>query len=47
MSIIRFILDLKKLKLEKSINELFKVGVAIAAVFVIYKIITGFFISHG
>lgn len=42
MSIIRFILDLKKLKLDKSINELFKIGVAIAAVFVIYKVITGF-----
>lgn len=42
MSIIRFILDLKKLKLEKSINELFKIGLTIFAAFITYKAITGF-----
>nr|DAF35288.1 MAG TPA: hypothetical protein [Bacteriophage sp.] len=42
MSIIRFILDLKKLKLEKSISELFKVGLTIFAAFITYKAITGF-----
>ena len=41
MSVIGFILDLKKLKLEKSINELLKVGLAIFAAFITYKVITG------
>lgn len=41
MSVIGFILDLKKLKLEKSINELLKVGFTIAAAFVTYKAIVG------
>lgn len=41
MSVIGFILDLKKLKLEKSINELLKVGFTIAAAFVTYKAIAG------
>jgi hypothetical protein len=41
MSVIGFILDLKKLKLEKLINELLKVGFTIAAAFVTYKAIAG------
>ena len=41
MSVIGFILDLKKLKLEKSINELLKVGLTIFAAFITYKVITG------
>lgn len=41
MSVIGFILDLKKLKLEKSINDLFKVGLNIFVVFIIYKAIMG------
>lgn len=41
MSVIGLILDLKKLKLDKSINEVFKVGLTIFAAFITYKIITG------